>query len=100
MFKPLVDIASNHIDVVIDGEVHHVPSGVSVAGALLMFSPCVRTTVLSDRPRGPFCMMGVCFDCLVTVDDIPNRRACMITVKQGMCIETRRSLITMEKIFD
>lgn len=100
MFKPLTDIASNHIDILIDGETHHVPPDVSVAAALLMSSPRVRTTALSGRPRGPFCMMGVCFDCLVSIDDMPNQRSCMIKVKQGMCIETRCSLVTMDTDFD
>jgi predicted molibdopterin-dependent oxidoreductase YjgC len=36
-----------------------------------------RTTRREGRPRGLFCGIGVCFDCLVTVDDRPNRRACV-----------------------
>ena len=90
MFKLLAENESNRIDVLIDGETLRVPSNMSVAGALLMRSPSVRSTFLSDQPRGPFCMMGVCFDCLVSIDDIPNQRACMFKVRPGMRIETRR----------
>jgi hypothetical protein len=49
-----------------------------------------RTTPVSGVPRGPYCLMGVCFDCLVTVDDRPDQRGCLIAVAPGMRIETQR----------
>jgi len=45
-----------------------------------------RTTVGGDR-RGVFCGMGVCFDCLVLVNGVPNVRACMTLVEDGMRVE-------------
>ena len=39
---------------------------------------------LEVSPRGPFCMMGVCFDCLVEVDGVPNVQGCMTLVSDGM----------------
>jgi len=36
--------------------------------------------------RGPFCLMGSCFDCLVEIDGIPNRQACMVEVTEGMTV--------------
>jgi len=42
----------------------------------------------NGAPRGLFCGMGICFDCLVTVDGRPNVRACMTTVQPGMVVET------------
>ena len=44
-----------------------------------------RNTPVSGQPRGPFCMMGVCFDCLVEIDGI-TQQACMIEVSKGMSI--------------
>ena len=41
------------------------------------------------EPRGPYCGIGACFDCLVTIDGVGNRRACMEEVAQGMSIETQ-----------
>ena len=49
-----------------------------------------RTTPVSGAPRGPFCLMGACFDCVVTVDGQANRQGCLVTVAPGMRIETRR----------
>ena len=36
--------------------------------------------------RAPYCMMGVCFDCLAEIDGVPNRQSCMVTVQPGMRI--------------
>jgi D-hydroxyproline dehydrogenase subunit gamma len=51
----------------------------------------MRTTVLGS-PRGVFCGMGVCFDCLVVVDGLPNTRACMTFVVEGMRISRQAGL--------
>ena len=42
-----------------------------------------RTTRVADRPRGLFCGIGICFDCLVTVNGRPNQRACLTEAHQG-----------------
>lgn len=47
-----------------------------------------RTTRKNGRPRGLFCGIGVCFDCLVTVDGVANQRACITPVRDGMALET------------
>ena len=66
--------------------------GESVATALLSEEVfAMRTTTLGES-RGVFCGMGVCFDCLVVVDDKPNTRACMTWVKAGMNIRTQDGL--------
>ena len=42
-----------------------------------------RTTRFGARPRGLFCGIGVCFDCLVTVDGRPSLRACLVEARDG-----------------
>ncbi|MCX2968593.1 MULTISPECIES: (2Fe-2S)-binding protein [Streptomyces] len=42
-----------------------------------------RTTRRGERPRGAFCGMGVCFDCLITVNGRPNQRACLVPAHDG-----------------
>lgn len=44
----------------------------------------VRRTAISGAARAPYCLMGVCFECLVTVDGMSNRQACLIEVEDGM----------------
>lgn len=46
----------------------------------------------TDEPRGMFCGMGICQECRVTVNGIPNIRACMTSVTSGMVIETERKV--------
>jgi predicted molibdopterin-dependent oxidoreductase YjgC len=63
--------------------------GETVAAALTASGQRVfRHTVPGGQPRGIFCGIGVCFDCLVTVDGQPNVRACVTPVCEGMQITT------------
>jgi len=47
-----------------------------------------RTTRRRGRPRGLFCGIGVCFDCLIEVDGRPDQRACLVPVQPGMRLRT------------
>lgn len=49
-----------------------------------------RTTRVTGRPRGLFCGIGICFDCLVVADGRPNQRACLLLAQDGMEISTQR----------
>jgi predicted molibdopterin-dependent oxidoreductase YjgC len=61
----------------------------SVAAALLAAgSLTFRRSPMSGAARGPYCGMGVCFDCLVTIDGAPNQQACLTAVRDGMTVET------------
>jgi predicted molibdopterin-dependent oxidoreductase YjgC len=48
-----------------------------------------RTTRGEGRPRGLFCGIGTCFDCLVTVDGEPNLRACLLPASAGLDVRTQ-----------
>ncbi len=48
-----------------------------------------RTTRFDRRPRGLFCGIGVCFDCLVVADDRPNLRACLLPATAGLAVSTQ-----------
>lgn len=60
-------------------------------GAALVASGTIswRTTRVEGRPRGLFCGIGVCFDCLVTVDGHPNQRACLVVAHPEMKVATQ-----------
>ena len=47
-----------------------------------------RTTRRRDRPRGLFCGIGVCYDCLLVIDGVPNQRACLVPARNDMRLET------------
>ncbi|MDT0268954.1 (2Fe-2S)-binding protein [Streptomyces sp. DSM 44915] len=59
--------------------------GQTVGGALHAAGVTAwRETRGRGRPRGLFCGIGMCFDCLITVDGRPARRACLEPVADGM----------------
>ncbi|WP_281259710.1 (2Fe-2S)-binding protein [Streptomyces zhaozhouensis] len=59
--------------------------GQTVGGALVAAGVTAwRTTRGRGRPRGLFCGIGLCFDCLLTVDGRPDRRACLEPAVDGM----------------
>src|SRR5262245_25726255 len=63
--------------------------GESIAATLLALGETVfRKTRFGHAPRSLYCGMGVCYDCLVTVNDRENVRACMRPLTAGMVIET------------
>jgi hypothetical protein len=64
------------------------PAGIPVAAALLLAGEQTnRNALVSAEPRGPFCLMGACFECLVAIDGKEGQRSCMQTVREGMHIE-------------
>jgi predicted molibdopterin-dependent oxidoreductase YjgC len=80
------------VTVTIDGRPTTAHVGETVA-AVLFAEGAVRTrTTVGGAPRGVFCGMGVCFDCLVVVDGVPNTRACMTWVRDGMRVELQEGL--------
>jgi predicted molibdopterin-dependent oxidoreductase YjgC len=86
--KRLPEVRAGDVPVTIDGRQFAARAGDSVAATLLAASvKACRTTPVSGRARGPFCMMGVCFDCLVTIDGRPNQQGCLVPVRAGMNIE-------------
>lgn len=90
MFRRLLD-EGVAVNVTIDGEAFAARQGDTVAAALLAAGRTMcRTTPVSGAPRAPYCMMGVCFDCLVVVDGVGNRQGCLVRVAEGMAIETQR----------
>ncbi|HRD77531.1 MAG TPA: (2Fe-2S)-binding protein [Hyphomicrobiaceae bacterium] len=88
MFRRLPDGKTGTIALTIDGAMVIARAGDSVAAALLLagLDHCRETPVKGSR-RQPYCMMGVCFDCLVTIDGVANRQACLIPVREGMKVE-------------
>ncbi len=72
----------------IDGEQVKAFPGESLATAILASGRRVFRHTQGGSPRAPFCNMGVCFDCVVTVDGAKALRSCMIAVRPGMKVGT------------
>jgi predicted molibdopterin-dependent oxidoreductase YjgC len=84
MFR-LLGAAGSQVVIELDGVQETVPADVSVAAALLYLDKIpLRHSAVNAVPRAPFCMMGICFECLIEVDGVANQRACQLQVQAGM----------------
>ncbi len=77
-------------EILVDGKPVIVYEGETIAGALIASGiRTFRHTMKNGAPRGIFCGMGICFDCAMTVNGIPNIRSCITQVEPGMKVETQ-----------
>lgn len=78
-------------ELTVDGRRVAAEGGVTVAAALSNAGVERLRVSTSGQARGPLCVMGTCFECRVTVDGQPYRRACLEAVRDGMRISTNGS---------
>ncbi|MFB9840468.1 (2Fe-2S)-binding protein [Actinoallomurus acaciae] len=81
--------AAPMLRITIDGEPLTGRDGQTIAGILIAAGRRSWRRAPSGAPRGVFCGIGVCFDCLVTVDDVPDVRACLRRARDGDVVTTR-----------
>jgi hypothetical protein len=87
MFRLRPEANAETIAVVVEGRTTLVPAGASAAAAVLLAGfRSIRETPVEGNERAPYCMMGVCFDCLAEIDGVPNRQSCMVEARSGMQI--------------
>lgn len=76
------------VTVLINDELVAAEPGVSLGSLLHARSKSFRQSPKLAEPRGLYCGMGVCFECMVTVDGNPTR-ACITPVRNGMAVEVK-----------
>ena len=87
MFRKLHDQQGAAIALEIDGVAVTAEPGESIAAVLLrQAEPWSRETPVTGSRRAPYCMMGVCFDCLAEVDGVASVQTCLTPVRDGMRI--------------
>lgn len=96
MFRKLHEDADHAVTIFVDEVPVSAERDESVAAVLLRQSPhWARRTPVSGAARAPYCMMGVCFECLAEVDGEPSVQTCLTPVRAGMRVvrqEGRRRL--------
>ncbi len=92
MFRPVQTHHSKTVAVVIDGREMNVPEDITVAAAMLGYANYdnCRCSYVSGVKRAPFCFIGVCHECLVEINGVPNQQACLTQVKDGMRIDKQQ----------
>lgn len=100
LFQPLAGSAPTAtVQIHFDGRPLQVPAGRSVAAALLLAGvQHFRRSAVSGEPRAPYCMMGVCFECLVEIDGVPSRQACLVPVREGMQVRAQDGLREFDEV--
>lgn len=85
MFRKIESSVLDEVTIRFEGVEIKAERGQSLATALLAagIGP-FRTSVVTGEPRAPYCLMGICFECLLTVDGVQNRQSCLIEVCDGM----------------
>ncbi|MEQ6889113.1 (2Fe-2S)-binding protein [Halomonas sp. CS7] len=92
MFKRLDKaVPVGEVTIWLENQPRRVPATLSAAAAVLWLdgSAGYRDHAAGGR-RAPLCMMGVCHECLITVDGAPNRQGCLVPVAEGMRLERQR----------
>jgi hypothetical protein len=91
MFRKLHDPGVNGVTIYIDGAPTAAEAGESIAAVLLRQEEIwSRTTPVTQARRAPYCMMGVCFDCLAEVDGVASVQTCLTMVRDGMRVARQR----------
>ncbi len=75
--------------ILVDGARVEAREGQTVAAALLNSGRGTFRTSVRGEPRGPLCAMGICFECRVTINGVPHRRACLVPCEPDMTVATR-----------
>ncbi|MCP3889402.1 MAG: (2Fe-2S)-binding protein [Desulfobulbaceae bacterium] len=84
------------VTILVDEKNITVPAGVSVAAAVLghIHPGETYSHPVDGSPRAPYCLMGVCFECMMEINGEPNVQSCLVTVQEGMVV--RRQLESAE----
>jgi len=101
LFKVKEPSQSSSVTLMFEGHPIKAPEGVSVAAALLINGvTSFRTTPAQSTARAPYCMMGICFDCLIEIDGMPNRQSCLVPVSEGMVIKRQQGASSLSVTVD
>jgi predicted molibdopterin-dependent oxidoreductase YjgC len=77
------------VKIEVDGRIVEAYEGEPIAAALTAAGiHFFRRTPRTNEPRGLYCAIGLCTDCIMNVDGKPNVRTCVTPVKPGMKIRT------------
>ena len=84
------------VTLTIDGKKIKVPAGISVAAAVFGHDHVGETYThpVDGSPRAPYCLMGVCFECMMEINGEANVQSCLTPVENGMIV--KRQLHRME----
>lgn len=86
-------VSTPMVSIVFEDQQMLVPAGISVAAAVLghAHSGATSNHPVDESPRAPYCLMGVCFECLMEINGEADVQSCLVTVQEGMSV--RRQML-------
>ncbi|XXJ20786.1 (2Fe-2S)-binding protein [Desulfovibrio caledoniensis] len=79
------------VNIIFEGERLEVPATETVIAAVMAAGAGFnRTSPISGAHRAAYCHMGVCYECLMEINGVPNQQACKIQVQEGMVVNRQR----------
>lgn len=79
---------ADYVKINVDGVDIEVPASISVAAAVLghKHEKSAFHNAKDGSPRAPYCLMGVCFECMMEIDGVENVQSCLVPVREGMVV--------------
>ncbi len=90
---------SDTVKIIVDGTEMQVPQGISVAAAVLGHShkhEGFHNNTMDGSARAPYCLMGVCFECMLEINGVENVQSCLVGVEEGMIVNRQRNIEAFE----
>ena len=92
------DVTEKTVNIILDGTALRVPAKISVAAAVLGTGHThTRVSPVNGEFRAPYCMMGVCYECLMEIDGRKDQQSCQVQVKNGMKVNRQIQLVETKK---
>ena len=92
MFRRMANLTRKPLNFEFEGMEVEALEGDTVATALLAQGVAnLRRAPVSSGERAPYCMMGMCFECLVEIDGVAHQQACLVPVKAGLRVARQKS---------
>ena len=91
MFRKLKDSRKKEIVFFFEGKKLTAFDGETIASALLSSGEIFFRESKINNYRGPYCMIGICFECLVDVDQMQSLQACQVIVKNNMQVKRHKT---------
>ncbi len=86
-------------EIEVDGQKLYAHEGETIAAVLLAAGIRVsRFTPKRNQPRGAYCGIGLCHECVMVVNGIPNVRTCQTVATPGCRVETQKGLSEITKV--
>lgn len=90
-------VHGRQFEIEVDGRIIIAYEGETIGAALMAAGlRTLRRTPKMDHPRGMFCGIGLCCECAMVINGVPNTRACQTLATPGCRVETQDGLGRVE----